>query len=70
MSNDHLYSDCIYKPEGYCQDPDCVHAVKQAPSGRWYITMGHAGFNSTANNGNGYVSKHIAVCKMISYLHK
>jgi len=35
----------------------CVEAVKQNPvTGRWFITMGHPGFNSMANNRDGYVS--------------
>jgi hypothetical protein len=52
----YLDSKCWKKPEGYCKDQDCSHAVKQAPNGRWFITMGHAGFNTKANNGIGYVS--------------
>jgi hypothetical protein len=32
-------------------------AVKQAPDGQWFITMGHPGFNSPANNGLGYSSR-------------
>ena len=28
--------------------------VIQMPDERWYITMGHAGYNSPANNGFGY----------------
>ena len=34
--------------------------VWKAPSGRWYITLGHAGFNSARNNADGYGSKAIA----------
>lgn len=35
---------------------ECPQAVKRNPeTGRFYITMGHAGFNSHANNGSGYV---------------
>jgi len=30
--------------------------VVQAPTGRWYITMGRPGFNSPANNQIGYHS--------------
>ena len=29
--------------------------MRQAPESGWYITMGHAGFNSPTNNGLGYV---------------
>jgi hypothetical protein len=42
---------------GYCETVACAQAVKQAPSGRWFITMGHAGFNSRANNRDGYASR-------------
>lgn len=39
----------------------CLEAVKQEPrSGRWFITMGHAGFNSAANNARGYRSARAA----------
>lgn len=38
-----------------CSNPDCREAVKERPdTRRFYITMGHPGFNSRANNGNGY----------------
>jgi len=38
-----------------CRKADCPEAVKQNPAtGRWFITMGHPGFNSPANNGQGY----------------
>ena len=34
---------------------DCAEAVKRDPeSGRWFITMGHPGFNNDRNNGAGY----------------
>ena len=26
-------------------------------NGRWFVTMGHAGFNSRANNGFGYATE-------------
>jgi hypothetical protein len=36
----------------------CAHAVKKNPvTDRWFITMGHPGFNSRANNGSGYITK-------------
>lgn len=41
---------------GECDRATCSERFKQAPSGRWYITMGHAGFNSRANNRDGYAS--------------
>jgi hypothetical protein len=38
---------------GICCNLDCPEAVKEAPTGRFYITMGHPGFNSPANNRSG-----------------
>lgn len=38
----------------------CAESVKQAPTGRWFITMGHAGFNSPANNRAGYATREAA----------
>lgn len=41
-----------------CREPACPHAVRQNPyDGRWYVTMGHAGFNTKANNANGYATQ-------------
>lgn len=41
-----------------CRDPKCAEATKQCEyDGRWYITMGHAGFNTPANNRNGYATQ-------------
>ena len=49
----HLMSGCAAKFP-FCSG-DCGDDVKKnEKTGRWYITMGHPGFNSTANNGNGY----------------
>lgn len=53
----HLMSEC--KSEGLCKS--CKEPVKQGPNGRWYITMGHPGFNSAVNNRSGYQSKVSAV---------
>ena len=50
MMPDYLNSTC----SDVCRNPKCAQAVKQAPNGRWFITIGHAGFNTAANNGNGY----------------
>lgn len=37
-------------------------AVEQQPgTDRWYIKMGHAGFNSRANNNDGYESQDAAM---------
>jgi len=39
---------------GKCPE-DCAERFKQDPqTKRWYITMGHAGYNSPANNAEGY----------------
>ena len=39
-----------------CYAQNCAHAV--APfRGRFVITMAHAGFNSPANNRNGYTTE-------------
>ena len=52
-NDSHLDSDCKMPCEGNCQE-----IVKQeAFSGRWYITMGHAGFNNPANNRTGYITE-------------
>lgn len=55
--------------EDYICRGGCAEMVKQAPSGRWYITMGHAGFNSRANNGAGYASEGKARAALGRYLH-
>lgn len=40
-----------------CYGLDCPTAVKEnSATGRWFITMGHPGFNSPANNRDGYSS--------------
>ncbi len=46
------------KPLDQCAGA-CGHVVKQVAvqNGRWFITMGHPGFNLPANNGRGYASK-------------
>lgn len=45
---------------GTCRDAACQHlAVEQ--DGRWFIAMGHAGFNTRANNDRGYASAAAAV---------
>ena len=44
-----------------CSHPDCPAAVKQHPeTGRWFITMGHPGFNSRVNNRDGYAMREAA----------
>jgi hypothetical protein len=48
---EHLFSQCA---NVLCYNEACAERVKQDAQGRWFITMGHAGFNSPANNRNGY----------------
>ena len=44
-----------------CSDANCREAVKQNPeTGNWFITMGHPGFNSPANNRSGYATREAA----------
>jgi len=54
MLEKHLASTCPITCRGNCSE-----SVKRGPSG-WFITMGHPGFNSTANNGRGYKSEALA----------
>jgi hypothetical protein len=42
---------------GTCSGRFCADSIKTDHSGRWYITMGHPGFNSPANNRMGYASR-------------
>jgi hypothetical protein len=67
------------KDNGICYNPNCETAVAQFHGGtdgyenydgRWYITLGHAGFNSPANNAGGYSSKAKALAAMRRYLKK
>jgi hypothetical protein len=51
----------------FCEQPACAGAVKQAPSGRWFITMGHPGFNSPANNRDGYATREKALAAFRRY---
>jgi hypothetical protein len=59
----HLASSC----SPWCMaavEARCPEAVKRAPTGRWYITMGHAGFNLPANNGRGYRTPNLAAAQI------
>jgi hypothetical protein len=62
MIPEYLLSDCAGKSESCRESYRCPHSVKRnpAPGGKWFITMGHAGFNSPTNNGGGYVSEQAA----------
>lgn len=55
----YLLSACADKTSDFCRG--CNEAVKQdADSGRWFITMGHAGFNNRANNTGGFATRKAA----------
>lgn len=46
----------------FCRNAECPHTTVREPvTGRWFITMGHAQFNSPANNGKGYASRAAAL---------
>ena len=65
-----LISNCLLN-NSLCRSLKCAEAVKENPdTGRWYITMGHAGFNSKANNRDGYASDKRARLAMANYLRK
>lgn len=44
-----------------CTKTVCATRVAQDAAGRWFITMGHAGFNLPANNRNGFATEAAAV---------
>lgn len=48
----------------------CAEPVKANTYGRWFITMGHPGFNSPANNGLGYRSRWTAIASYRRYAAK
>jgi len=61
----YLYSGCNRE---ICLYGGCPEAVKQNPeTGRWFITINHAGFNTPANNGTGYATKRTAVAAFHRY---
>lgn len=70
--NDHLNSNCFddFIMAGVCRNPNCNESVKIAPWNTFYITMGHAGFNSPANNKSGYKTEKAARNAMKRYLKK
>jgi hypothetical protein len=54
-----------------CENINCEHAVATLPeTGNWFITFGHAGFNSPTNNGRGYRTKELAIKAMKWYQKK
>lgn len=53
----YLASQC----DSPCRDLRCRDSVRfRAETHRWYITIGHAGFNTRANNAGGYRSERAA----------
>lgn len=57
----YLLSSIGCERSHYC-GAACPEAVKEnAETGRWFITMGHPGFNSPANNANGYAKREHAL---------
>ena len=59
MIPEYLLSSCADRMIDLCRG--CAHQVKQNPAtGRWFITMGHPGFNTVTNNRDGYVSENAA----------
>lgn len=68
MDYEHLNSSCL-DAHTICKNPSCTEAVKVDPrSGRYFITMGHCGFNSTQNNGPGYCDEKNARKSMQRYI--
>jgi hypothetical protein len=62
---DYLLSSCAGK-WAICYG--CEQAIKSNPvTGRYFITMGHPGFNSNANNADGYPTRKAAVYALMSY---
>jgi hypothetical protein len=53
-----------------CHATGCPEAVKENPAtGRFFITMGHPGFNSPANNRDGYATAAKALAAIRRYSH-
>lgn len=53
-----------------CPDgADCPKATVLV-NGRYFVTFGHAGFNSRANNRSGYPTEGAARCAVNFYQHK
>ena len=51
----YLLSKAGCEKRGICNG--CEHSIRRNPAtGRFFITMGHPGFNSPANNRAGYAS--------------
>lgn len=52
-----------------CSDAKCTDGVVQSGS-RWYVTMGHPGFNTPSNNRQGYASEAAARATIARYVAK
>lgn len=55
MIPEYLMNTCLTPFRPLCNG--CSESVKRSPWGRFYITMGHPGFNTSANNANGYATE-------------
>ena len=49
----HFETTCSASAVGYCGG-GCEDAIRIRKDARWFITVGHPGFNSAANNRDGY----------------
>jgi len=65
----YLLAECFGPGKDLCYDRNtCPFAVKRNhETGRYFITMGHPGFNSRANNVDGYASERIARSQVLRY---
>lgn len=63
--NEKLMEGC--EPEAMCDGQYCGRETVEH-EGRWYITIGHPGFNSPSNNMSGYSSRAKAIESLEHYL--
>jgi len=66
-------TDCVTETSNYrelCRGTCSAPVRQDATSGRWYVTMGHPGFNSPANNRSGYVSEAKALASLRMYANR
>lgn len=64
--NEVLKTTCLEVFGGSCRGT-CADSTRQERGGRWYITMGHPGFNSVTNNRQGYASKEMAAAAVARF---
>lgn len=57
----------IFALTQFMRSPQEEVAMQHQGTGRWYITMGRPGFNSRANNADGYASKEAAIAASERY---